>query len=91
MKSKKFKVWLPTLCALSALLLLPACTVTKYTAPSGETFSRYAVGNKTSVGELSIDADAHGVRSVQMKGYSNDQAEVAGAVTAAAVRAALKQ
>lgn len=80
--------WL-VLCLAAAALLHTGCTVTKYESATGEKFSRYAVGNRTSVGEMSVVADTAGVRTFQLKGYSNDQAEVAGAVTEAAVRAAL--
>ncbi len=77
-------------CGLAAALLLTGCTVTTYQSPTGETFSRVALGSKTSVGELSVEADPAGVRKLKIKGYANDQAEVAAAITEAAVRAATK-
>ena len=81
------KICLPFVCIL---VLTAGCTVTSYTSPTGEKFSRTAIGTKTSVGELSVAADAGGVRSLKLKQYSNDHTETAAAVTEAAVRAALK-
>lgn len=78
-----------TFLALSACLLFTGCQAISYTSPKGEKFTRYAIGNKVQLESLSVTADTNGVRTVEMKGYANDQAAALGAVTAAAVSAAV--
>ena len=84
------KTHLTHLTYLTALLLLaPACTVVSYTTPSGEHFTRGSLGANTSISSLSFEAGTNGVRRVDLRGYQNDSAHALGAVTEAAVRAAL--
>ena len=77
-----------TLLTLSTILT--ACSVVTYRSPSGERFSRGAIGANTSVSSLSVEADTNGVRRVQMQGYQNDSSQALGIVTEAAVKAAMQ-
>jgi len=76
---------------LRALLPLFAggCTVVSYTTPSGERFTRGSLGANTSISSLIFEAGTNGVRRVDLRGYQNDSAQAVGAVTEAAVKAAL--
>lgn len=79
-----------TICSLACLILLTGCTVTKYTAPTGETFTRTSFGTKLNVSELSVACGSNGVRTITMKGYANDQVQAIGIAVEAAVSAAIK-
>jgi hypothetical protein len=78
------------------LLLLPpfallcGCQVLTYSSPQGERFTRSSLGTKTSIQSLSVDSDTNGVRRVKLEGCQNDSTQALGAVTEAAVRAALQ-
>ena len=74
----------PVLAYLSA-----GCQVLTYTGPNGEHFSRSSFASKTAISSLCLEATTNGVRKVQLKGYQNDSTAALGAVTEAAVRAAL--
>jgi hypothetical protein len=75
---------------VGALALLGSgCTVLTYTSPSGERFARGSLGANTAVSSLTFEADTNGVRRVDLHGYQNDSSQALGAVTEAAVRAAL--
>ena len=80
------------LLALTTLLTLAttACQVLTYRSPSGERFMRSSVGANTSITSLSVDADTNGVRSLKLQGYQNDTSQALGAVTQAAVSAAVQ-
>ncbi len=87
----------PTLSPTSRLTILGAlvltlcgCTVLTYESPTGERFSRSSVGSTTAISCLRIEAETNGTRRVEMRGYQNDTAQAAGAVTEAAVRAAIQ-
>lgn len=73
-------------CVLACLAFFPAgCVFTSYTDKDGRKLQRLALGAGTHIGELSItDTGA------TLRGYSNEQAEVAAAVVNAAVSAAKK-
>jgi hypothetical protein len=73
-----------------ALALFTGCQVLTYSSPHGEHFTRSSLGTKTSIQSLSVDSDTNGVRSVKLEGYQNDSTQALGAVTEAAVRAALQ-
>ena len=75
----------PVLCVLS--LFVVGCTSTSYSDPSGAKFSRISLLNNQSVGEVTVKA---GDKELTLKGYSSDQAQIAGAVVSAAVKAAVK-
>jgi hypothetical protein len=81
-----------TFVTLAALLtvLLAGCTMLSYTGPNGERFSRSSLGSSTAISSLVVEADTNGVRHVELRGYTNDSAQALGAVTEAAVRAALQ-
>jgi hypothetical protein len=79
-----------TICILAAAVILTGCTVTRYAAPTGETFSRTSFGTRLSVGELTVTAGTNGVRTITIKGYANDQVEAIGVAVDAAVSAAVK-
>lgn len=75
---------------LTALSLLAcSCTVVSYTTPTGERFTRGSLGANTSISSLTFEAGTNGVRRVDLRGYQNDSAQALGAVTEAAVKAAL--
>src|SRR4051812_26113521 len=73
-----------------ALALFTGCQVLTYKSPQGERFTRSSLGTKTSIQSLSVDSDTNGVRRVKLEGYQNDSTQALGAVTEAAVRAALQ-
>jgi hypothetical protein len=73
-----------------ALVLFTGCQVLTYSSPQGEHFTRSSLGTKTSIQSLRVDSDTNGVRSVKLEGYQNDSTQALGAVTEAAVRAALQ-
>ncbi len=80
-----------TVSLLTALILAGSgCTVLTYRGPSGEHFTRTSLGAATSIGSLSVEAGTNGIRRVELQGYQNDTLQAFGAVTEAAVRAALK-
>ncbi len=74
-------------------LLIPflaaGCAVMRYQGPNGERFSRFALGTKTSLSSLAVETRTNGTRAVELRGYNADSAIAIGAVTEAAVRAAL--
>jgi hypothetical protein len=74
----------------SSLLIATGCQVLTYRSPQGERFTRSSLGTKTSIQSLTVDSDTNGVRSVKLEGYQNDSTQALGAVTEAAVRAALQ-
>lgn len=77
-----------TLLALSTAAVA-GCTVLTYTGPSGERFSRASLGATTAISSLSVETGTNGLRKIEMQGYQNDSNQALGAVTEAAVRAAL--
>ena len=80
--------------SLTFLTLLSACLtgcqVLTYSGPNGEHFSRTSFGSTTSISSLSVEAQTNGVRRVELRGYTNDSTSALGAVTEAAVRAAIQ-
>ena len=81
------------ICHLVSLLVLcgfaAGCSVLTYTDPSGDRFTRLAVGANTSISSLRVDAGTNGERRVELQGYNNDSSQALATVTAAAVKAAL--
>ncbi len=79
--------------ALITLLTLPTlftgCTVTSYTSPSGEKFTRSSLGANTSLHSLAFEANTNGFRRVRLQGYQEDASQALGVVTEAAVRGAI--
>src|SRR6059058_5798855 len=93
MKNQLVNIKLPTsICYLISSLFLAACgcSMVTYTSPNGERFMRSSLGANTSVSSLSVESDTNGVRHVEMKGYQNDASQALGAVTEAAVKAAVQ-
>jgi hypothetical protein len=76
-------------CSMFALAL-SGCTMLTYTSPSGEKFTRSAVGSTTSISSLSVEADTNGFRKVELRGYTNDSSSALGAITEAAIKAAIQ-
>jgi hypothetical protein len=74
----------------AAALLLSGCQVLTYRSATGETFTRSSLGANISVSSLTVEAGTNGLRRVEMQGYQNDSSQALGAVTEAAVRAALQ-
>ena len=80
------------LLAVLTLLTIPAtgCQVLTYSSPTGERFTRSSLGANTSIHSLSVETSTNGIRKVQLRGYQNNETEALGAVTEAAVRAAIQ-
>jgi hypothetical protein len=76
------------LCLLA--LVTSGCQVLTYRGPNGERFSRGSLGATTAISSLTVEADTNGLRRVDLRGYTNDSTQALGAVTEAAVRAALQ-
>ena len=79
-----------SIAAAAALLLLTGCQVLTYSGPNGERFSRSSIGATTSVSSLTVETGTNGLRRVALQGYQNDSSQALGAVTEAAVRAAIQ-
>jgi len=81
-----------SLATLLTLLTLPitGCQMLTYTSSTGESFTRASLGANTSLSSLSVEAGTNGVRRVEMRGYQNDGTQALGAVTDAAVKAAIQ-
>jgi hypothetical protein len=71
------------------MLLCTGCQVLTYSSPTGERFSRSSFGANTSIHSLSVESTTNGVRKVHLNGYQNNSTEALGAVTDAAVKAAI--
>ena len=82
------RILLP-LCVTVALLC-PACQLLTYTGPNGERLSRSSLGANTSISSLAVEVGTNGLRRVELHGYQNDSSQALGAVTEAAVRAAIQ-
>lgn len=87
----------PTLLTTAALTLLTlgtlittGCQVLTYTSPTGERFTRSSLGANTSIHSLTVESSTNGVRKVHLNGYQQDQTQALGAVTDAAVKAAIQ-
>ncbi len=76
---------------LVALIGATGCTSLKYKSKEGATFESVSFLAKRNINELSVEESEKGLPKVTLKGYSNDQAEAAAAITSAAVSAALKK
>jgi hypothetical protein len=71
------------------LLVVTGCQVLTYSSPTGERFTRSSLGANTAISSLSVESGTNGLRRVSMHGYQNDSSQALGAVTDAAVRAAI--
>ena len=71
-------------------LLCTACQVLTYVGPNGERLSRSSLGANTSISSLAVEVGTNGLRRVELHGYQNDSSQALGAVTEAAVRAAIQ-
>jgi hypothetical protein len=83
------------LVAQAALLALLAatvcgCTMVSWTTPQGDRFTRTSLGANTAIAALTLETGTNGLRRVELSGYHNDSAQAMGAVTEAAIRAALQ-
>ncbi len=72
------------LLALCALVGLTGCTVTKYTDPSGASFSSTSFLNRRNIDKVEVKA---GDKSLLVEGYANEQAELAAAVASSVAKA----
>ncbi len=77
-------------CCVVIALLSTACQLLTYTGPNGERLSRSSLGANTSISSLAVEAGTNGLRRVELHGYQNDSSQALGAVTEAAVRAAIQ-
>ena len=75
---------------LALALAATGCQVLTYSSPNGERFTRSSLGANTSIQSLAIEAGTNGLRRVELRGYENDTSQAMGAVTEAAVRAAIQ-
>ena len=75
---------------VTLLTLTAGCQSLTYTGPSGEHFTRRSFASQTAISSLTVEAATNGVRRVELRGYTNDQTQALGAVTEAAVRAAIQ-
>lgn len=89
MKRTSARLFPVTLCGLLALAAT-GCTLLTYTSPNGERFTRGSLGSTTAISALAVETGTNGVRRIEMQGYQNDSNQALGAVTEAAVRAALQ-
>jgi hypothetical protein len=89
---KKLHVINVTLLALvtAATVLVTGCQVLTYSSLTGERFSRSSLGANTTIQSLDIESGTNGMRRVELRGYDNDGSQALGAVTEAAVRAAIQ-
>lgn len=71
---------------LAITAFLTGCTFTSI-KKGDSSMTRLAVGTQLNVGSLKL---VNGADSVELKGYANDQVDVAAAVVSAAVKAAVK-
>jgi hypothetical protein len=78
-----------SLACLSLLLPASGCAVMRYHGPEGESFSRVALGTRTGLSSLLVQTGTNGIRTVELRGYNTDSLSALGAVTEAAVRAAV--
>ena len=85
MKSRFNLLTLLTLVTVSAT----GCTVLTYRSPSGETFTRSSLGANASIQSLAFEASTNGLRRVELRGYQYDATQALGAITEAAVKAAV--
>lgn len=63
--------------ALILLLAVTGCVRTSVRSPEGWQFERTAVGNRTTVGEITVPI---GTNTVRIRSYANDQTELAEAI-----------
>ena len=89
MKNRIAQIILATSLGLAATLF-SGCQVLTYASPTGERFSRVSVGANTSISALTVETTTNGLRRIELHGYQNDSAQALGAVTEAAVRAAIQ-
>jgi hypothetical protein len=76
---------------LTALLAVSTgCQVLTYHSPTGERFTRSSLGATTAISSLTVEAGTNGIRRVDLQGYTNNSTQALGAVTEAAVKAALQ-
>ena len=80
-------ILLALFCAV--MVMVSGCQAVRYESATGERFSRWSVGNKTSIAHLEVESGTNGVRRLNLRGYQSDSAAAMGAVTEAAVRAAV--
>lgn len=64
------------LTAICSVSLLTGCVSTQY-SDGATTFKRVSFGSKTSLADLTVAADTNGVKTVKLKGYQNDSAQIA--------------
>lgn len=78
-----------TFLAALVLVSLVGCTHTSYSDKDGNKFTRTSFGTTQNIGRISASTDGT-KKSLDVEGYTNDQAQVASAVVGAAVSAAVK-
>lgn len=85
------KLKLKSFCILHSAfcIFLTGCTFDRYSSPHGGQFTRLAIGNTTSISSLEVTPQTNSAPKLVLKGYQNDQAQTAGAITEAAIKAAL--
>jgi hypothetical protein len=82
-------LWTASSAAVVAVLLC-GCTVLSYTSPTGERFTRGSFGANTSIQSVALEAGTNGARRIELRGYQTDQTQALGAITEAAIKAAVQ-
>ena len=87
---RRTRIIFATTLGLAAATFFSGCQVLTYTSPAGEHFSRSSFGANTSISSLALETGTNGLRRVVLSGYQNNSTEALGAVTDAAIRAAIQ-
>ncbi len=88
-KNLNRKLFLFLTCSSLVGLLSSGCALMRYHGPDGESFNRVAIGTRTGLSSLLVQTGTNGTRTVELRGYNTDSLSALGAVTEAAVRAAV--
>lgn len=73
---------------LLTLILCGGCISTSFESQDGIKFKRTALGNKTTLGNLTMELGTNGVRKLVLKSYGNDQTALAVEIAEAVARGA---
>ncbi len=70
---------------------LAGCTTNEYVSKRGEdsvSFKRTSFGLNQQIGEISVNTDSQGVKSLKVSAYANKDSDIVAAAVGAAVSAA---
>lgn len=77
------------LCA-ALFVFVSGCSSVTYESPSGGKFTRRALGNKTELSSLDVEAQTNGLPILHLKGYKNDQSQSTEAIAAGITQGIIK-